>query len=65
MEVLAALLNFWKGNPLATDGFPFLKYHKISNISGTKSQNLNDSRFVLQMSLPNPLKTGAKSRMKM
>ena len=27
-------------------------------------QNLNDSRLVLQLSLPNLLKPGAKSRMK-
>ena len=27
---------------------------KISNISRTKSQNLNDPRLVLQLSLPNP-----------
>ena len=40
-------------------------YRKISNISRTKSQNLNDSRIVLQLSLPNPLKSGVKSRMKM
>ena len=43
----------------------FLSYHKISNISHTKSQNLNESRFVLQLSLPNPLKPGVKLRMKM
>ena len=41
-------------------------YHRnISNISRTKSQNLNDSRLVLQLPLPNPLKSGFKSRMKM
>ena len=31
----------------------------------TKYQNFNDHFFVLQLSLPNPLKPGAKSRMKM
>ena len=31
----------------------------------TKSQNLNDSRLVLQLSLRIPLKPGVKSRMKM
>ena len=33
-------------------------YRKISNISHKipKSQNVNDSRFALQLSLPNPLK---------
>ena len=30
-------------------------YHKISNISHTKSKNLNDSHLILQLSLPNPL----------
>ena len=41
------------------------KYHKISNIRRTKSPNLNVSRPVLQLSLPNPMKPGLKSRMKM
>ena len=41
------------------------EYHKISNIRGTKSQILNVSHLVLQLSLPNPLKSGVKSRMKM
>ena len=40
-------------------------YRKISNISGTKSPNLNVSRLVLQLSLPNPMKSGVKSIMKM
>ena len=40
-------------------------YCKICNISGTKSQNLNDSRLVLQLPLPNPLEPGVKFRMKM
>ena len=39
-------------------------YRKTSNISRTKSQNLNDYRLVLQLALPNPLKPGLKSRMK-
>ena len=40
-----------------------LRYHKTSNIRCTKSQNLNDSRLVLQLSLPNLLKPGVKWRM--
>ena len=40
-------------------------YWKSSNISHTKSQQLNVSRLVLQFSLPNPLKPGVKLRMKM
>ena len=40
-------------------------YRKTSSISGTKSQNWNVSRLVLQLFLSNPLKPGVKSRMKM
>ena len=40
-------------------------YRKISNIRRTKSPSLNVSRLVLQLSLPNPMKPGVKSRMKM
>ena len=40
-------------------------YFQISDISRTKSQNLNVSRLVLQLSLCNILKPGVKSRMKM
>ena len=40
-------------------------YRKTSSISRTKSQNLNASRLVLQLSLHNPLKPGVKSSMKM
>ena len=39
-------------------------YRKISNISRTKSPNLDVFRLVLQLSLPNPMKPGVKSRMK-
>ena len=35
------------------------------NIRCTKSQNLNDCRLVLQLSLHNPLKPGVKLKMKM
>ena len=42
-----------------------LTYHQVSNIRCTKSQHLKDSRSVLRMSLPNPLKPDVKSRMKM
>ena len=40
-------------------------YRKLSNIRRTYSQNLNDSRRLLQLSLPNQLKPGVKSIMKM
>ena len=38
-------------------------YRKVSNIRRTKCQNLNDSRLVLQLSVPNPLKPSVKSIM--
>ena len=38
---------------------------QISNISRARSQTLNVFRLGLQLSLPNPLKPGVKSRMKM
>ena len=40
-------------------------YREVSNIRCTKSQKLNDSRLVLQLSLPNPLKLGVKLSLKM
>ena len=40
-------------------------YHKISNIRCTESPSLNVSRLVLQLPLPNPMKPGVQSRMKM
>ena len=42
-----------------------LVYRQVSNISRTKSKHLKDSRPVLRLSLPNPLKPDVKSRMKM
>ena len=40
-------------------------YRKISNITRTKSTNMNVSRLVLLLYLPNPMKPDVKSRMKM
>ena len=40
-------------------------YRQFSNISRTKSSNLNVSRLVLQLSLPDPLNPDAMSGMKM
>ena len=40
-------------------------YHQTSNISRTKSPNLNVYRLILHVPLPNPLKPGVESRMKM
>ena len=45
--------------------FAILDYRKISNIRRTQNQNLNDSRLIMQLPLPNPFKPGVKSRMKM
>ena len=50
---------------LVATHYPYANYCKIFNIRRTKPQNLNDSRLILQLSLPNPLKPGVKSRMKM
>ena len=41
------------------------KYRQVSNISRTKSEHLKDSRTILWLSLPNPLKPDVMSRMKM
>ena len=41
------------------------KYRKISNIRRTKSPTSNVSRLVLQLSSPNSMEPGVKSRMKM
>ena len=41
------------------------QYRQISNVRRTKSQQLNVSRLILQLSSPYPLKPGVKSRMKM
>ena len=43
----------------------FAIYRQTFNIRRTKSHNLTVSRLVLQLSLPNQLKPGAESSMKM
>ena len=58
-------LTYWQLDPQEQTVELETKYRQTSNISRTKSQNLNVSRLVLQLSLPNPLKPGIKSRMKM
>ena len=40
-------------------------YRQFSNIRRTQFHNINVSRLVLQLSLPNPLKPGVKLRMKL
>ena len=41
---------------------PNSEYLKMSTIRRTEPQNLNDSRLILQLPLPNPLTPGIKSR---
>ena len=41
------------------------QYRKVSNIRRTKCQNLNDSRLVLQLPVPNPVKPSIKSIIQM
>ena len=68
-----SLAFFWHSSEAslignAQDIYPWYEFiitRKISNIRRTKSTNLNVSRRVLQLSLPNPGKPGVKSGMKM
>ena len=61
----AMMINLWIiGNPSWQSGRD-LEYRRTSNIRSTESQDLNASHFVLQLPLPNLLKPGVKSRMKM
>ena len=55
----------WQYHPCERPGSVYSTYRKTSGISRTKSQNLNVSCILLQLSSPNPLKPGAKLRMKM
>ena len=48
-----------------TGGYVEHYYRQFSNISRTQFQNINGSRLILQLPLPNPLKPGVKLRMKM
>ena len=66
-EIFNKQFSRGRGTPDAifVDGQLQEEYCKISKIMHTKSQNLNVSRLVLQLSLPSPLKPGVKSRMKM
>ena len=57
-------LTIWVAFPLIPRVYidPMMRqYRQISNIS-RKYQNLNISRLVLRLSLPNPLMPGVKSR---
>ena len=57
-------LTRWMYTPVDGRGWRLI-YRKTSCISRIKFQNLNVSRLDLQLSLPNPLKAGVKSSMKM
>ena len=61
------LLQVKEFNLQFADGqlFDISIYRKVSNIRRTKCQNLNDSRLVLQLSVPNPLTPSVKSIMKL
>ena len=64
------LSGYWDGalnsSETHSNNIPiYLCYRKVSNIRRTKSQDLNDSHFILKSSLANPLKPGDKSRMEM
>ena len=63
--VVVLLCNMVPSHRPATSRITKIIYRKISNISRTKYQTLNDSSLVLQLSLPNLLKPGVKSKMKM
>ena len=55
--------SHWREGVMTWKRFPH--YRKISNIRRTESPNWNASRLVLQLPLPNPMKPGVESRMKM
>ena len=55
------LLTQWLINSIAFVS----EYRPISNIRRAKSQNLNVSHVILQLSLPKSIEPGVKSRMKM
>ena len=60
-------VNWWNHIYVSYSDYVFLwsVYRQVSNIRRTKSQHSQDSRTVLWLSLPNPLKPDIKSRMKM
>ena len=62
-QVLVTYLNRPQLNP--TIAIMNYVYHQTSRVSWTKPQHLNVSHLILQLSLPNSLKPGLKSRMKM
>ena len=60
--IQATLIPGWY---ICSERSTFDTYHKTPSISRTKSQNLNVSCLIMQLSLLNQLKPCVKSRMKM
>ena len=58
---LNVLKKIWYYNGTAPSPQALPRNRKISNVSRTKSQNLNDSHLVLKSSLPYPLKPGVEN----
>ena len=54
------IMNYGISHPKASGEARWKSYRKLSNIRRTKSQNLNDSRLVLHLSLRNLLKPGVE-----
>ena len=57
-------VQLWNAQPITGTQTSKQLYHQNSDISRTKSQNLNISRLAMQLAFPNPL-LGTKSRIKM
>ena len=63
---MAADVTYQSGNIIARIRVTVNKnYRQVSNIRRIEYQHLKDSRTLLRLSLPNPLKPDVKSRMKM
>ena len=65
IETLSALLSRWEGGGHLSSMDSKNNYRKTSSISRTKSQSLNLSCILAQLSSLNPLNPGVKLRMKM
>ena len=65
IRICSVTTYFFLASQSSPGNLNFIHHNKISNISHTKYHNLNVSHLILQLSLPNPLKPGVKSRMKM
>ena len=64
-DLVRVLFQYGASSHAGNRTFRQSTYRKTSSISRTKSQNLNVSCILLQLSSLNPLKTGVKLRMKM